>query len=94
MITTKVLPNTRFGNLRYNSLPFAGARLFNALPQSLRNQTGCSKIPLKAQLDKFLKSVKDNPLPVSFYHYTQATSNSLATILLRCEEIVLGAYQL
>ena len=31
-LVTKMLPNFRFGNLRYNSLPFVGARLFNVLP--------------------------------------------------------------
>ena len=37
LVATKVLPVSRFGNLRFNSFPFAGARLFNALPKSLRN---------------------------------------------------------
>ena len=91
-LVTKNLPNSRFGNLRYNSLPFVGARLFNVLPKSLRNLTSCGKIAFKTELDVFLKTVKDQPLPVSFNHFTQATSNSLAT-LLRCGEIVLGAHQ-
>ena len=42
-IATKVLPVTRFGNLRYHSLPFAGARLFNALPKFFRNKTAVAR---------------------------------------------------
>ena len=53
-IATKVLRNTRFANLRYNSLPFAGTRLFNALPKSLSNITNCSKMVFKSKLDSIL----------------------------------------
>jgi hypothetical protein len=41
------LKNSRFGNLRYSSLPFHGARLFNSLPKQLRNLSGCSKMVFK-----------------------------------------------
>ena len=93
-IATKVLPNTRYGNLRFQSLPFAGARLFNALPQSIRNITGCSKIAFKSSLDRFLKTVKDKPLPVSLNNPVQGTTNnSLAVVIQRCEESILGVHR-
>ena len=93
-IATKVLPNTRYGNLRFQSLPFAGARLFNALPQAIRNITGCSKIAFKSSLARFLKTVKDNPLPVSLNNPVQGTTNnSLAVVIQRCEESILGVHR-
>ena len=89
-IATKVLRNTRFANLRYNSLPFAGARLFNALPKSLRNITNCSKMVFKSKLDSIMIKLPDHPLLSSSNNPNQATPNSLANLLPRWDEICLG----
>ena len=91
LVATKVLPVSRFGNLRFNSFPFAGARLFNALPKSLRNKTGCSKISFKTELDNYLKNILDIPLPVRINPCSQATLNSLVNQTQRRNQINLGA---
>jgi len=89
-IGTKVLSSSRFGSLRFNSLPFAGARLFNALPQSIRNTTGCNKMVFKYKIDLLLAKIPDHPLLSFANNPVQSASNSLADILPRCDESCLG----
>ena len=76
-IYIRPLKSGRYANLRFNSLPFAGARLFNSLPKYLRNQTECSKDCFKFMLDRFLKTIPDHPLLRSNYYSRQAPTNSL-----------------
>ena len=78
MISTKVLGSSRFSTLRFNSLPFSGARLFNALPKHVRNLTECSKIAFKYQLDKCLSKIPDHPLLSCAHIPAQVSSNSLS----------------
>ena len=81
-IATRVLRNSRFGNLRFHSLPFAGARLFNSLPLEIRNRTHCSKTMFKAHLDHIIINLPDHPLPSSISPpQASAVSNSLCDIL-------------
>ena len=89
-IATKVLRSSRYANIRFNSLPFAGARLFNALPKSLRNLTSCSKMVFKSKLDSILIKLSDHPLRSCEISSTQANSNSLADLLPRWGESSLG----
>ena len=82
-IATKVLHSSRFANLRFHSLPFAGARLFNALPQSIRNLTCCSKMVFKSKLDHFLIELPDTPLLPHSNTPAQVASNSIIDALSR-----------
>ena len=76
-IYIKPLKAGKFATLRFNSLPFFGARLFNHLPKHLRNCTGVSKDFFKSDLNKYLKTIPDSPLLRSNYSYRQQISNSL-----------------
>lgn len=76
-IQTKPLKNSRFSTLRFNSLPFHGARLFNKLPQYLRNITSCPKLAFKSTLDHHLKTVLDKPVMLPSTISRQVSSNSL-----------------
>ena len=77
-IQTRPLKNSRFANLRFNSLPFHGARLFNQLPKDVRNLTGCSKMTFKTSIDTLLSTISDEPQILSFSNTSsQVSSNSL-----------------
>ena len=67
----------KFANLRFHSLPFNGARLFNCLPKYVRNITECSKDFFKSKLDSYLKKILDMPLLRSNYPHRQFSTNSL-----------------
>ena len=47
--------------LREASLTVKGQRLFNTLPQDIRNMTGCTKEVFKRALDKYLQDIPDEP---------------------------------
>ena len=74
------LRSGRYANLRFHSLPFFGARIFNNLPKFLRNVTDCSKDRFKSHLDVYLKSIMDIPQLRSNYSHRQAPSNSIMEI--------------
>ena len=76
-IQTRPLKNSRYANLRFHSLPFHGARLFNNLPKDVRNITGCPKIVFKASIDTLLANVCDEPKILSSNLSSQVSSNSL-----------------
>ena len=61
-IYIKPLKRGRYQTLRFNSLPFKGARLFNCLDREIRNATGMSKDGFKSMLDATLKLIPDIPL--------------------------------
>jgi hypothetical protein len=66
-IGTKVLSSSsHFSTLRFNSLPFAGARLFNSLPPKIRNLTGCSKMFFKQHFDEFIKTITDQSINATY----------------------------
>lgn len=64
-------------NIRYSSFAVVGAKLFNVLPLELRNMKNCSLDSFKRALDKFLKTVPDEPLVQGYTQYRRAESNSL-----------------
>ena len=68
---------TKYSNLRYNSLPYHGARLFNKMPNSLRSLTQISKEKFKTCLDENLKNFHDEPQILQYTSYRRAPSNSL-----------------
>ena len=51
----------RIQTLRENSFQVHARKLFNSLPKTLRNKSKCSIDEFKADLDKFLESVPDEP---------------------------------
>ena len=70
-----------FQSIRSASLAFQGPRLFNCLPQNLRNLSGCTVNNFKSKLDKFLSEVPDEPLVPNYVKYRRAQSNSLIDML-------------
>ena len=63
--------------LREASLAVKGQRLFNTLPQDIRNMTGCTKEVFKRALDKYLKDIPDEPQIQGYTAFRKADTNSL-----------------
>lgn len=63
--------------IRHNSLGVLGPRLFNHLPQSVRNVSGCSVDTFKRELGKHLDTVPDEPRIPKLVKYCSKSSNSL-----------------
>ena len=63
------------------SLRIHGAKLFNAMPRSIRNMTGCSKDSFKRKLDFVLNKVPDEPQTRRYTAYRRAESNSLLDMI-------------
>ena len=53
---------TRIQNIRRASFTVNGPRIFNSLPQYIRDTTKCDKNVFKAHLDHYLQQVPDQPL--------------------------------
>ena len=73
--------NRHVQNLIYTSLPVHGQNLFNSLPRSLRNLKGCKVDKFKAELDKFLQTVPDQPRIRGYEKYARTESNSLIDMI-------------
>ena len=65
------------GRIRDNSLPVRGPRLFNSLPQHVRNIMGTSLTVFKSALDKLLQQVPDQPGCGGYAGRRMAPTNSL-----------------
>ena len=65
----------RVQTLRDRSFQVAGPKMFNSLPCSLRNLTGCDKDTWKKELDLFLSRIPDTP---NIGDYISANCNSLS----------------
>ena len=63
--------------LRESSFSVNGTRLFNVLPKKLRNLTNCPVSEFKANLDRFLKLIPDQPIVPGYTMNNQFRSNSL-----------------
>ena len=59
----------RIKSIRFASLPYKGPRLFNSVPQQIRNLTNCDLTTFKGALDKFLSTLPDQPLIPSMTKY-------------------------
>ena len=68
---------SRVQTLRDGSFAFNGPRLFNALPAHIRNLTEIGTLSFKKELDRFLKTVVDEPLCRGYTAGRRAASNSL-----------------
>ena len=64
-------------NIRFSAFPVKGPRLFNMLPQGLRNMTGCTTDKFKGELDKYLSKIPDEPLIPGLTKYRRIETNSL-----------------
>ena len=67
----------RIQNIRRASFAINGPRIFNSLPQSIRNITKCDLTVFKTQLDRFLRRVPDQPLIPGYTAIRQCDTNSL-----------------
>lgn len=63
--------------LRYSSFAIRGPRLFNTLPTELRNKSDCTVDTFKRSLDKYLRTVPDEPQIPGYTAMRRAESNSL-----------------
>ena len=54
-----------------------GPRLFNSLPNHIRNLSGIQTLDYKKELDKFLKTIADELLSCGYTSGRRAASNSL-----------------
>ena len=64
-------------NLIYSSLPVHGQQLFNCLPNEIRNRTECEIDTFKGELDRYLRTVPDEPLIRGYEKFRRSESNSL-----------------
>ena len=67
----------RIKTIRDNFLSVKGPRLFNTLPQTIRNIKGTSLSVFKRNLDDFLKRIPDEPSLPGYAQYREARSNSM-----------------
>ena len=69
----------RLGTLSYNSFRWKAVRIFNCLPQHVRNVSSCSTIIFKKKLDQFLCNLDDKPCTPHFdnsvVHVTKCDTN-------------------
>ncbi len=66
--------------LRHNSLACKGPRLFNKMPQCIRDITGCSTASFKEKLDGILAQYPDEPRLQGHGKYSLYESNSLLDV--------------
>ena len=74
----------RSQRLREGSFCVKGPMLFNSIPSHLRNMTGVSHVEFKKELDKFLKTIADEPLMCGYTARRRAESNSLLHMIPVC----------
>ena len=71
------VPNGKLGKIREASLTVHGTKLFNVLPQPLRNTSGVKLDSFKSALDRYLKTVPDEPTLVGYTACRRADTNSI-----------------
>ena len=64
-------------SIRFASLPIKGPRLFNSLPQHIRNMSKCTTERFKCELDRYLASLPDEPLIPGLTQFRRCDSNSV-----------------
>ena len=62
---------------RYASFAIRGPKLFNCLPQTIRNISGCDVESFKRALDRFLSGIPDEPPVHGYTQYRRCETNSL-----------------
>ena len=69
--------SSRIKTIRFTSMGVNGPRLFNHLPQSLRDMSGCSVDTFKRALDNHLDTIPDEPRIPRLVKYCSKANNSL-----------------
>ncbi|KAK3865741.1 hypothetical protein Pcinc_028676 [Petrolisthes cinctipes] len=73
------------------SLPYSGPIIFNSLPKQIRGITGCSVDKFKSNLDKYLRTVPDEPPVPGYTSFCRAPTNSLPDqVTLQFRDAVAG----
>ncbi|MPC32330.1 hypothetical protein E2C01_025641 [Portunus trituberculatus] len=67
----------RVKTLLTSSLSHSSPRLFNALPKTVSDTTGCPVFRFKKALDHFLQTMPDKPPILGYMAYCRAASNSV-----------------
>ena len=62
---------------RFSSIAVRDPRLFNSLPQAIRNITDCNTDTFKRSFDQFLSGIPDEPLIHGYTKYRRCETNSL-----------------
>jgi hypothetical protein len=78
--------------LKENSFPIRGPRLFNALPKEIRNLNGISLNSFKSRLDKWLRTIPDEPGVSGYTGMKKDASNSLLELANQKEGATTGLY--
>ena len=68
---------THVQNMREASLTVRGQKLFNILPKHLRDIKDCTKETFKSALDRYLRTIPDEPHIQGYVQMRRAESNSL-----------------
>ncbi|KAK3888615.1 hypothetical protein Pcinc_007341 [Petrolisthes cinctipes] len=76
---------TRVKTLRINAFATRGPTLFNALPITLRARTDVSLVMFKATLDRFLRTLLDEP-PMPHYHSRSSTISIVDWLAIQCAD--------
>ena len=86
-VVPKVSTNAscKIQNIRRASFAINGPRIFNSLPQHIRDTTDCDTKTFKSKLDLFLTKVPDQPLIPGYTAYRQCDSNSLIDWLMSAQ---------
>ena len=80
----KSTASSRLQSLRDSSFCVNGPNLFNALPSHIRNMTNVGLPKFKAELDRYLKTIADEPLSQGYTACRRAASNSLIHMIPSC----------
>ena len=72
-------------NCKEASLPIHGCKLFNVLPQYVRNITGVDVDVFKRKLDSFLQQVPDEPQIIGYTANRRADTNSIID-MVKCRD--------
>ena len=78
-VVPPILPSApeRIKTIRFASLTHKGPRIFNSLPSEVRNLTGCPTETFKNALDRYLRTLPDQPLIPSMTQYRECDTNSV-----------------
>ena len=66
-----------YQGLRNASFSVKALQLFNALPRQVRDMRNCTKESFKTELDRYLKSIPDEPQIPGYVVYRRADTNSI-----------------
>ena len=77
VLHVKTAASQNVQNICHSSFTIHAPKLFNLLPEHIRNITDCSVESFKTQLDSYLKTIPDEPQIQGYTSCRRADSNSL-----------------